>query len=88
MQKQSTSQIFLPPIDPVCPREKSQIGLALDKPNFKEGKSAINLSNLGKFAKFGPAIYLCEAGWRSRKLFMLGRLAVPKTLQILGKILS
>ena len=55
----------------------------------KEGKSATNLGNLGKLCQIWPrAIYLCWAGWRSRKLYMLGRLAVPKTLQILGKILT
>ena len=55
----------------------------------KEGKSAINLSNLGNFCQIWPrVVYLCWAGRRSRKLLMLGRLAVPKTLQILGKILT
>ena len=47
----------------------------------KERKSAINLSNLGKFAKFDPRLFiyvrqvgglqnhLCQAGWRSLKHF-------------------
>ena len=40
----------------------------------KEGKSAINLSNLGNLCQFWPrAIYLC---------FMLGRLAVPKIIYV------
>ena len=45
----------------------------------KEGKSAINLGNLGKFCQISQLVcghenYVC-----------LGRLAVPKTLQTLGK---
>ena len=59
-------------------------------PVTKEGKSAINQIFEGNFAKFAPGlfIYVGPVGRWPRKSFMLGRLAVSKALQILGKILT
>ena len=68
-----------------------EVRKAPDSFNFcQKGKSAINLSNLGKVCRqiWPQAIYLCSACRRPRKLLMLGQLVVQKTLQILGKMLT
>ena len=52
----------------------------------KEGKRAINLSNLGKFCQIWPrAIYLCWAGWRSRKFVCVRPVGSPENTANIGQ---
>ena len=67
----------------------NSIAISRDMGPLTGGESAINPNYLGTFAKFEPrlVIHVGPVGGL-QKLFMLGRLAVPKTLEIKGQILT
>ena len=53
---------------------------------IKEGKSAINLSNLGKFCQIWPqVIYLCQAGRRSPQIIYVRTAGGPENTSNIGE---
>ena len=56
--------------------------------SLRRGESAINLNEYGKLCQTRPGVnLLSEASRRPPKLLVLGRLGVPKTLEMKGTIL-